>query len=132
MTSKLFNNNISEKFLLVLGSLKVTFIVMKQMWKWLRTPGQRDAALAVAGVLSISHFLFTPVICRGGSMRPSLRDGDVVLIDKWSHKYLGMSYHLNDIVICSVGKKRKKCKYTPTLYLFATNIFILHAPFEFQ
>ena len=63
-------------------------------------------------------------------MRPSLRDGDVVLIDKWSHKYLGMPYHLNDIVICSVGKKRKKCEYTPTLYLIASNIFIQHhAPF---
>lgn len=66
---------------------------------------------AAAGAVGMFSFMFAPVKCSGDSMRPTLEDGDILIVDKMSHAIFGgRKYSLDDIVVGTTKKNRKKCE----------------------
>lgn len=61
----------------------------------------------------ITKYVCGITLCIGPSMLPTLREkGDLVLIDKWSHKILNTPYQKGDVVIstCPYDTEKTVCK----------------------
>lgn len=58
----------------------------------------------IAFVLLFRHFLYTPIVVRETSMKPTLYDGDVMILDKIGYRINGLSRF--DIVVFNYEKDK--------------------------
>ncbi len=58
----------------------------------------------IAFVLLFRHFLYTPIVVRETSMKPTLYDGDVMILDKIGYRMKGLSRF--DIVVFNYEKDK--------------------------
>lgn len=57
--------------------------------------------IILIGVVLVRSFIITPVIVNGGSMNPTLKDNDVLLLEKFDN-----DYQRNDIVVIKYNNEK--------------------------